>query len=54
MDTVFDDIAIRSPLDALAALSSSLALRNALLATLESGSKGYCVREIEEAPSSCT
>jgi hypothetical protein len=49
MDAVFDDIAIRSPLDALAALFSSLTLRNALLATLESGSKGYCVREIEEA-----
>jgi hypothetical protein len=53
MDAVFDDIAIRSPLNALAALFPSLALRNALLATLESGSKGYCVRKIEEAPSSC-
>jgi hypothetical protein len=50
MDAVFDDIAIRSPLDAFAALFSSLALRNTLLATLESGSKGYCVRKIEEAP----
>ena len=49
MDAVFNDIAIRSPLDALAALFSSLVLRNALLATLESGSKGYSVRETEQA-----
>lgn len=49
MDAVIDDIAIRSPLDARAALFSSLTLRNALLATLESGRKSYCIREIEEA-----
>jgi hypothetical protein len=49
MDAVFDDVAIRSPLDALAALFSSLTLRNALLATLESGSKDYSGRKTEEA-----
>jgi hypothetical protein len=50
MDAVFDDIAIRSPLDALAALFSSLALRNALLATLESGSKRLLRQEDRGGP----
>ena len=48
MDAVFDDVAIRSPLDALAALFSSLTLRNALLATLDTNSKSCSDNAIKD------